>query len=148
MSIHFKESKTLPFAAQKLFALVADVESYPRFIKGCQALKVLTKTQKGCRAQVTAGMGFFSESYTCDVVFNPPTHILVESIEGPFKAMKNSWTFDVITPSQTKVTFEIDLEFSSSIQQFFMEGAFANFAKDIMLSFETEAQQRFPVKAS
>lgn len=148
MSIHFTETKILSFVAKDLFNLVADVESYPKFIKGCKALTIEAKTAQGFRAKVTAGMGVFGGSYTCDVVLTPYSQICVEYIEGPFQHLKNLWSFEDLGHQQTRVTFDIAFAFSSAVQQFFMEGVFAGLAKDVMLSFEKEASVRFLGKAS
>ncbi len=137
----YHETRELIFSPEALFSIVSDVASYPRFIKGCQRIEVLSREGDSLTAKVTAGFGPFQETYTCNVHLKPHVEIRVEYVEGPFSHLENMWTF---TPTEkgTKIDFTISFQFYSSFYQFMMEGVFKKLVHDTICAFEDEANQR------
>ena len=46
VSIH-RERRLMPYPADQLFDLVADVESYPKFLPWCTAARVISREARG-----------------------------------------------------------------------------------------------------
>jgi len=82
-----------------MFALVADVDSYPQFLPLCQALRVRkrSKTEDGKEvivADMEVGYRAIRETFTSRVTLDPARlEILVEYVDGPFRHLENRWTF-------------------------------------------------------
>jgi coenzyme Q-binding protein COQ10 len=122
-----------------MFELVADVESYPRFVPLCRALRVRSRDESDGKLTLVADMevGYkaIRETFTSRVTCERSKHqILVEYIDGPFKHLENHWTFhDRDNGKACLVEFRIAYEFKSRALSLIMgkmfDAAFRKFAE-------------------
>ena len=117
----FAQQKRVPYTAQQLYVLVADVAKYPKFLPWCVGARIRSRINNLMVADLTIGFGPFRESFTSRVTLLPgtgegPCAIRVEYENGPFKYLHNRWDF---TPDQEGclVDFYVDFEFKSVILQ-------------------------------
>lgn len=108
------EQRLIPYTPEQLFDLVADVGKYPEFLPWCIKSVVKSRTDEELIADLSVGFGPFRESYTSRVTLERPYRILVRYERGPFKYLKNIWTF---TPHEKGcvVDFYVDFEFRSRL---------------------------------
>ncbi|USO00955.1 MAG: type II toxin-antitoxin system RatA family toxin [Alphaproteobacteria bacterium] len=146
----YSESRLLPFRAADLFEIVADVEAYPSYIKGCKRVKVLSRSDNQLQASVVAGIGPFCETYTCTVYFDPPVSIRVAYGKGPFVHLENVWTFHSCHEAHerisTQVDFYISFLFRAPFYQIMMEAIFKKMVQETIWSFEGEVYRRLRYK--
>lgn len=120
----FRNRRRVSFCADDMFALVKDVESYPKFVPLCETLRVKrrTNTEEGKEiivAEMEVGFKAVCERFTSRVTCDPAKReILVEYIDGPFKKLENRWTFVDEPPgadgaARSVVDFYINYEFRS-----------------------------------
>jgi coenzyme Q-binding protein COQ10 len=107
------ETRILPYTADLMYAVVADVEKYPEFLPWVVALRVLRREVVRDRdvifAEMAVGYGALRERYTSRVVLDPKDRrIDVVQTEGPFKILENHWHF---TPSETGSVVEFSIVF-------------------------------------
>ena len=113
--ISHTETRSVPYPAELMYAVVSDVEKYPEFLPWVVALRVLSRRDDGMTAEMAVGYGALRERYTSDVKLTPAIHrIDVDQIKGPFKTLENHWQF---TPREEgcEVTFSILFEFKSRL---------------------------------
>ena len=110
------ERKLVPYSAEQLFDLVADVGKYPSFLPWCVGARVRTRSETDLVADLTIGFGPFRESFTSRVNLERPTRISVRYENGPFRYLKNRWIFNDEAEGCT-VDFFVDFEFRSRILQ-------------------------------
>ena len=110
------ESKIVAYRPEQLFDLVADVGKYPQFLPWCVGARVRTQTEAELVADLTIGFGPFRESFTSRVALDRPHQVRVRYENGPFRYLKNQWTF---TPDKRgcRVDFFVDFEFRNRILQ-------------------------------
>jgi coenzyme Q-binding protein COQ10 len=110
------ESKVVAYRPDQLFDLVADVGKYPHFLPWCVGARVRTQTEAELVADLTIGFGPFRESFTSRVALDRPHQVRVRYENGPFRYLKNQWTF---TPDKRgcRVDFFVDFEFRNRILQ-------------------------------
>ncbi|MGB8601791.1 MAG: type II toxin-antitoxin system RatA family toxin [Rhizomicrobium sp.] len=142
MAVH-RETRLVPYAADLLYAVVADVERYPDFLPGCQGLKLLSRETVGeeeiLRAEMTAGSGPLRLSYISRVVLSPVARrIAVTQLSGPFRQLDTLWHF---TPQAggTVVDFSITFEFRNPLFEAAMGAVFAQSVRKISHAFEMRA---------
>lgn len=111
------ESRDLPYTAELMYAIVADVERYPEFVPWCAGLRVLKKWREAERdvmiAETLVGYKSLRERYTSRVLLDPVARTIdVSQTEGPFRHLENHWHF---TPAKggCRVDFSILFEFRS-----------------------------------
>ncbi len=72
--VSHSESRILPYSADHMYAIVADVEKYPEFLPWCVGVRVTSRQRvKDCdalRAEMLVGFGAFRERYTSRVVLD------------------------------------------------------------------------------
>jgi coenzyme Q-binding protein COQ10 len=116
------EQKQVPYTTAQLYALVADVGSYPKFLPWCVGARVRKNDGREMVADLTIGFKIFRESFTSRVTLAPPEgdngpcSILVAYENGPFKYLKNSWNFAPAASGST-VDFFVDFEFRNVVLQ-------------------------------
>ena len=113
--ISHTETRSVPYPAELMYAVVSDVEKYPEFLPWVVALRVLSRRENGMTAEMAVGYGGLRERYTSDIKLTPAIHrIDVTQTSGPFKVLENHWQF---TPKGEgcEVTFSILFEFRSRL---------------------------------
>jgi coenzyme Q-binding protein COQ10 len=141
----FQTTHRVQHSASDMFELVADVESYPRFVPLCRALRVRRRTESEGVVTLIANMeiGYkairetFTSRVTCARAVNK---ILVEYIDGPFKHLENHWIFhDCEEGKACLVEFRIAYEFKSKALGLIMGGMFDAAFRKFAEAFEDRA---------
>lgn len=110
------EQKLVPYRAEQLFDLVADVGKYPEFLPWCVGAHVRSRTEAEVLADLLIGFGPFREGFTSRVALHRPSLIRVRYENGPFRYLTNQWRF-VSDTRGCRVDFFVDFEFRSRILQ-------------------------------
>jgi coenzyme Q-binding protein COQ10 len=113
------ETRIVPYTADEMFAVVADVERYPEFLPWCAALTVLERETQGDVHILTAEMGIayhgLSERYVSRVRLDKKAGVIeAVHIKGPFRRLDTRWQF-VPLPKGSEIRFAIDFAFRSAI---------------------------------
>jgi len=94
----FRTQKQVAHSADKMFALVADIERYPEFLPMCESLTIRSRREQDGNvllvADMSVGYKLVRESFTTQVYLQPKAcRIDVQYIDGPFKYLQNRWQF-------------------------------------------------------
>ena len=139
------ESRTLPYTADQMYALVADVANYPKFLPWTAAARIRSITDKGDHRQMLADLVIsfkvFRESFGSQVLlWDAKRQIDTRYIDGPFKHLNSTWRF-IDVPEGCEVGFEVDFEFRNRLLQG-AAGMFFNEAMSrVVRAFETRAAE-------
>ena len=111
----------VPYSAEEMYDLVADVESYPEFLPHCVALRICADRVKEGVGELEADMivayGAFRERFRSRAAFDRPRlRIDVDYVKGPFRRLVNHWRFRDLTEG-SEVDFTIDFELRSMVLQ-------------------------------
>ncbi len=147
MAIH-RVTRILPYTPAQLADLVADVESYPRFVKWVNTMRVWNRREESpgvtvLDAEAAVGFSFLKERFSTWVRHDQNTPLVeVGLLRGPFKHLKNRWTFHKV-PEGTRLEFMIDFAFKSPILNAMLSANFDRAVSLLIGSFETEAARRY-----
>ena len=133
------ESRFIPYAAEQLFDLVADVGRYPQFLPWCVGARVRSRSEMELVADLTIGFGPFRESFTSRVALDRPGAIKVRYENGPFRYLNNYWTF-VPEGRGCRVDFYVDFEFRSRILQAAIGVVFHEAVRRMVNAFQVRAR--------
>ena len=141
----FSNIRRVPFTAQQMFDLVADVEAYPQFLPLCESLTVLARREDGTNTVLDARMGVgykaIHEKFTSRVTLMPAApSILVEYLDGPFRRLENRWRF-VSVDGGSDIDFYVDYEFRSPVLALLMGVMFDKAFRQFAGSFEDRARK-------
>lgn len=129
---------------EQMFALVADVESYPEFLPMCEALTVRSRRERDgvtiLVADMTVGYKAIRETFTSQVILKPEQRVIdVRYIDGPFRFLQNQWRFDPAGENDTDVHFFIEYEFKSRMLGMVMGAMFDRAFRMFSEAFERRA---------
>jgi coenzyme Q-binding protein COQ10 len=143
MSSH-SETRSLPFTADLMYAIVADVEKYPEFLPWCVGLRILSrervKDRDVLRAEMLVGFGALRERYISRVILDPAALTVdVTQTDGPFRQLETHWRF---TPeaNSCRVDFSIAFEFKSRLLSAVAGNAFTHALQKMTDAFEARAK--------
>lgn len=147
----FSNIRRVPFTAQQMFDLVADVERYPEFLPLCESLIVLSRRNEGGLTILDARMGVgykaIHETFTSRVTLTPaPPSIQVEYRDGPFKRLENRWRF-IPAVGGSDIDFYIDYEFRSPLLAIVMGAMFDKAFRQFASAFEERAGRVYGLPA-
>jgi coenzyme Q-binding protein COQ10 len=139
------ETKTLPYTAQQMFDLVADVARYPEFLPWTSAARIRsTKAVEGGEemlADLVISFKVFRERFGSRVTLLPgQNRILTEYIDGPFKHLKSVWNFRDLAEGGCEVGFEVDFEFKNAILAGIIGLVFNEAMARVVRAFEARAK--------
>ncbi|MDG2405236.1 MAG: type II toxin-antitoxin system RatA family toxin [Paracoccaceae bacterium] len=142
MPVHF-ETRKLPYSAQKMYDLVADISAYPAFLPWCSAARIRSQEANGDSEVVAADLVIsfrvFRESFASRVeLWSATKRIETQYLEGPFKYMASSWEF-IDTDTGCEVVFFVEFEFKNAILQGIIGVVFNEAMQQIVHAFETRA---------
>ena len=144
----FRTVRRVPFTPQQMFAVVADVESYPQFLPLCEGLTVTERTSTAdggtdLTATMSVGYGAITERFTTQVLLDPATALIrVQHRDGPFTHLKNEWRF-VAATGGCDVQFFIDYAFRSMMLQMIVGAVFDKAVRSYTEAFETRARSLY-----
>ncbi|MEH6644968.1 type II toxin-antitoxin system RatA family toxin [Sulfitobacter sp.] len=138
------ETRILPYSAQQMYDLVADVANYPKFLPWTAAARVNSVDDLGDHsimdADLVISFKVFRERFTSRVVLWPERkHIDTEYLDGPFKYMKSNWSFADVEGG-CEVSFFVDFEFRNAILQKIIGVVFNEAMQRVVKAFEKRAQ--------
>ena len=147
MKIH-TERKILPFTPEQIFELVGDVAKYPEFLPWCTGARIRerqeTATGEVMVADLMIGFKMVRERFTSRVTLNrPELRIDVDYINGPFKHLKNHWTFSATPSGQCQIDFHLEFEFSSVMLQKLIGVLFHEAVRRMVAAFEARAHKLY-----
>ena len=143
----FETTRSVAHSAEDMFALVADVETYPEFVPMCESLAVRSRKdgEDGKAllvADMTVGYKSLHENFTSQVLLKPEENrIEVKYIDGPFKYLDNRWHFEPTGPASCKVHFFIDYQFRNRMLGMLMGTMFDRAFRTFAEAFERRADE-------
>jgi len=149
MPTHF-EQRVVPYSADQMFDLVADVERYPQFLPWCVGSRITGQTDDQIEAEVAVGFKMFRERFRSRVTLLRDEHrINVEYLGGPMKYLSNSWRFEVLDDDRCCIHFFIEFEFRSKLMQRVAKALFHELVYHMVAAFERRARKLYgPVSQS
>jgi len=140
------ERRRLPYSAEQLFDLVADVRRYPEFLPWCVGVRIRERTDKLLVADLLIGFKMVRERFSSRVVLDRPRRIDVTYSEGPFRHLNNHWIFIPEPDGGCTIDFFVDFEFRSRLLQRVIEVLFNEAVRRMVSAFEARARALYGEK--
>ena len=142
------ETRRLHYTADQMYALVADVASYPQFLPWTAAARVrsVTPQEDGSEvmeADLVISFKVFRERFGSRVVLWPERRrIETEYLDGPFRHMRSNWEFHD-AKGGCEVSFDVDFAFRNKFLQSAADLFFHDAMKRIVRAFEERAAELY-----
>jgi coenzyme Q-binding protein COQ10 len=135
-----QETRILPYSADRMFDLVADIERYPDFLPWCKAAHILSRDGEHVVADLVVGTRLFQEKFTSEVTLERPCAITVHYCAGPLAHLSNAWEFKPKSRTSCEVSFALDFDFRSPLLRAAMAAFFDRALTKMVEAFEARAR--------
>ncbi len=109
------KSVFLGYSAEQMFALVNNIEDYPRFLPWCGEVDVRQQEENKLIATLCIHYHGIKQRFTTQNMNQPSSSIKMHLVEGPFKHLDGTWSFKPLRADACKIDFELHYEFSSKV---------------------------------
>lgn len=106
-------SAIVPYTASDMYALVADVESYPDFLPWCSDVDVHCREGDTVEATLELNRGGLRKRFRTRNAMQPESSMDLSLVGGPFRHLSGGWTFTPLGESGSKVALDLEFEFDS-----------------------------------
>ena len=108
-------SAIVEHSAEEMFALVDDIESYPRFLPWCVAARVESRMHDTVQATLTIGLRGLRTSFTTHNDNRPGEAIDLRLVQGPFRRFAAAWRFNRLSEEACRIEFSVEYELSGPL---------------------------------
>lgn len=138
-----REQRRLPYGAEQMFDLVADVDKYPEFLPWVVATRVRSHSETEMVADMLVGFKALREKFTSHVTLDRPDHIRVQYVDGPLRDLDNHWTFTPLEDGGCEIDFAVDFVFKSRMFEALAGQYFDRAFRKMVAAFETRADELY-----
>jgi coenzyme Q-binding protein COQ10 len=110
-----RETRRLPWSAEQMFDLVADVGRYGEFLPWVVATRVRSDDGREMIADMLVGFKSLREKFTSRVTKARPTRIEVQYIDGPMRDLDNVWLFRATDDGGCEIDFSVSFTFRNAL---------------------------------
>lgn len=133
-----REKRFLPYSAEQMFDLVADVGRYAEFLPWVTAVRVRSDSETEMVADLIVGFRALRERFTSRVGKERARLISVDYIDGPLKFLRNDWRFEPAAGGCT-IDFSVDFAFKNRVFEAIAGQMFDAALRKMINAFEAQA---------
>ena len=137
--VGIRETRVLPYSAEQMFDLVADVKNYGKFLPWVVATRIRSDSETEMVADMVVGFKSLRESFTSKVFKDRAKRIEVLYLDGPLSDLDNIWTFRAIDENNCEVGFSADFQFKNKVFQALAGQYFDRAFRKMVAAFEQRA---------
>jgi len=138
-----RETRRLPYSAEQMFDLVADVARYPEFLPWVVATRVRSDDGAEMVADMLVGFKALREKFTSRVLKERPDRLEVIYVDGPMRDLDNVWHFRELPDGGCEVDFRVDFTFKNKMFEMLAGQYFDRAFRKLVAAFETRANELY-----
>ena len=145
-----KTQEISSFTPEQIYALVADVPSYPQFLPWCKAARIIRQESEHVfLAELVIAFKGLTERYSSRVTLTPHTAIKAEMVDGPFHHLVNDWRLMPHENGGCTIELELDFQFKSKILDKMIGPLFSVASEKMISAFRSRARELYetPIEA-
>jgi len=135
-------SAIVEHSAEQMFALVDDIESYPRFLPWCRAAKVDERAAGWVQATLSVGMRGVKQTFSTRNELHPPEAMEMRLLKGPFRHFAATWRFKPLSAQACSVEFSLEYEMAGPLARL-LEPLFDHIADTMVDAFTRRADDLY-----
>ncbi|MDH4094611.1 MAG: type II toxin-antitoxin system RatA family toxin [Betaproteobacteria bacterium] len=134
-------SAIVEHSAPEMYALVEDIEAYPRFLPWCRAARVLERAAGRTVAKLAVGLQGAGYEFSTENTNRPPEAIDMRLREGPFRRFEAHWRFHALGPRAARIEFGMAYELAGGLVARALAPLFDSIADTMVDAFKRRADQ-------
>lgn len=136
---HYEAEDDLLHPRERIFDLVADVESYPAFLPGWIQARVIERRAESYSTEQIIGFGTFRARFRSTTFSDRPAWLRVVSTDGIFETFDLMWTFDPLPTGGCRARVTLEARLRSRVAQRLFDRALSRMVGSIIAAFEARA---------
>ena len=137
-----RELRRLPYSAEQMFDLVADVGRYQEFLPWVVGTRVRSDSATEMVADMLIGFNALREKFTSRVEKERARRINVHYLDGPLRDLDNTWLFRP-TDEGCEVDFAVSFTFRNAVFEALAGQYFDRAFRKMVGAFESRADQLY-----
>ena len=142
------EVHALPYSAEQMFDLVADVGRYGEFLPWVVATRVKSDTDTEMVADMLIGFNALREKFTSRVTKHRPDSLTVHYIDGPMRDLDNRWLFRPLGEGSCEADFCVEFTFRNALFERLAGQYFERAFRKMVAAFEKRAEELYGSSSS
>lgn len=142
------EIRRLPYSAEQMFDLVADVGRYGEFLPWVVASRVKSDSATEMVADMLVGFNALREKFTSRIEKCRPEEIRVHYVDGPLRDLDNVWVFRSLGSGACEVEFSVNFTFRNILFEKLAGQYFDRAFRKMVAAFETRAADLYGSSSS
>jgi ribosome-associated toxin RatA of RatAB toxin-antitoxin module len=143
---HVRRSVLLWYSPREMYALVTEVEQYPRFLPWCAQAEVLERRDDGITARLGLAYHGVRHAFTTRNLHVPDRMVTVTLVDGPFSLLDGTWEFHGLgrpgsEEMACRVEFDLRYAFASGALETVVSPVFDRIANTLVDSFVRRAEE-------
>jgi coenzyme Q-binding protein COQ10 len=143
-----REVRRLPYSAEQMFDLVADVGRYGEFLPWVVATRVKSDGETEMVADMLVGFSALREKFTSRVEKRRPEWIEVNYVDGPMRDLDNVWQFRQLEDGGCEIDFRVEFTFRNALFEKLAGQYFDRAFRKMVAAFESRAAELYGSKSS
>jgi coenzyme Q-binding protein COQ10 len=143
-----RETRSLPYSAEQMFDLVADVARYPEFLPWVIATRVKSDSETEMVADMLVGFKALREKFTSRVIKQRPSRLEVIYVDGPMRDLDNVWLFVPRADGGCEIEFCVEFTFRNKMFEMLAGQYFDRAFRKLVAAFETRAIELYGSNSS
>ena len=140
-------SAIVPYSAADMFALVADIESYSKFLPWCtrgrveqDAAGIQSGDVQTVIARLELSQGGLTGHFTTRNRVEPPRRITMQLVEGSFSELEGVWEIESLGDAGCKLELTMRFAFSNSLKEMVLGAVFEKSCNQLVDAFVDRAK--------
>lgn len=138
-----RRSALVPYSAHEMFALVADIPSYPRFLPWCGGARIVSANGDEMIAAIDIAYGGVHKTFTTRNLLQRDKMMELRLMEGPFSRLQGFWRFDALDERACRISLDLEFEVASRLVGVVLTPVFSGIANQLVDSFHQRAVQLY-----
>ncbi len=134
-------SALVPYSAAQMYALVDDIERYPEFLPWCRSAHERMRSADEVHGTLEMQRGPLQHAFTTHNRLQQGKMIEMRLVDGPFRHLEGFWRFTELGDHATRVSLDLEYEFSSRLLQIAIGPVFAQIANTLVDAFCVRAKE-------
>ncbi len=138
-----RDSRRLPYSAEQMYDLVADVGRYSEFLPWVVGTRIKSDSETEMVADLLVGFKALREKFTSRVIKDRPRSIEVIYLDGPMKDLDNRWIFHSTAEGGCEIEFTVEFTFRNRIFEALAGQYFDRAFRKMVSAFEARADELY-----
>ncbi len=135
-----ERSALVPYSAQEMYALVADIPRYREFLNWCDDANVITEEGDAVTASIKIAYKGLKKWFTTRNTMKPFESITMKHVEGPFRHLEGVWRFTALDETACKIELDLHFDFDNKVVAALVGPVFSHISNTQVDAFHKRAQ--------